>query len=98
MSISVFSPFALPTVFCSNSNLGFLTTFNADEYSYWTLLTAAERTAVKAEYAAAGISLCVSAFGSTEQPTTSGLNPVTLADTIAAAVRPLSVTYFLLPS
>jgi len=66
--------------------LSFLTTFNADEYANWIELTAADRAAIKAEYAAAGISLCVSAFGSTTEPTTAGLDPVEWADMIAAAV------------
>ncbi|KIK62369.1 carbohydrate-binding module family 5 protein [Collybiopsis luxurians FD-317 M1] len=67
-------------------NLAFLTTFNADNYGIWVSLTDAERAAVKAEYAAAGIKLCVSAFGSTEEPTNAGLDPVSLANTVAAAV------------
>lgn len=75
-----------------NSLLSFLTTFNADEYANWIELTAADRAAVKAEYAAAGISLCVSAFGSTTEPTTAGLDPVEWADMIAAAVRSCSTS------
>jgi hypothetical protein len=49
--------------------------FKAQE---WTTYTDAQRATVKAQYAAAGIKLIVSAFGSTETPTTSGINPVTM--------------------
>ncbi|KIK62368.1 carbohydrate-binding module family 5 protein [Collybiopsis luxurians FD-317 M1] len=67
-------------------NIAFLTTYNADNYGYWVQMTAAERAAVKAEYAAAGIKLCVAAFGATEEPTNAGLDPVSLANSVAAAV------------
>ncbi|KAG7444943.1 glycoside hydrolase [Guyanagaster necrorhizus] len=52
----------------------------------WTTLTSSERSAVKSEYAAAGISLIVSAFGSTDVPTTTGADPVATANTMAAWV------------
>ncbi|KAJ7504342.1 glycoside hydrolase family 18 protein [Mycena galericulata] len=54
-----------------------------DKVYEWTTLTAAQRTAVKAQYAAAGVKVMISAFGSSDQPTTSNINPVTMATTIA---------------
>ena len=53
----------------------------------WTLITAAQRAAIKSQYAAAGISLVVSAFGSTDAPTSSGADPVATANTMAAWVK-----------
>lgn len=44
----------------------------ADNAQAWMELTAAQRSTVKAQYAAAGISLMVSAFGSTDTPTSCG--------------------------
>lgn len=44
----------------------------------WTTLTDAQRASVKAQYAAAGIKLVVSVFGSTDVPTSTGVNPVTM--------------------
>ncbi|TFK53391.1 glycoside hydrolase [Heliocybe sulcata] len=58
-----------------------------DKAEEWTTLTAAERSTVLSQYHAAGISLVVSVFGSTDVPTSSGANPVTTADTIAAWVK-----------
>ncbi|KAJ6610196.1 glycoside hydrolase [Mycena sp. CBHHK59/15] len=66
--------------------LGFLLTEGAWDKARayeWTTLTAAQRATVKAQYAAAGIKLLVSAFGSTDVPTSSGVNPVTMATTMA---------------
>ncbi|KAJ7760585.1 glycoside hydrolase family 18 protein [Mycena metata] len=54
-----------------------------DKAEEWVQLTAAQRASIKAEYAAAGIKLLVSVFGSTDEPTTLGSNPVTLATTMA---------------
>lgn len=55
------------------SILGFYIDSGAtDNVIGWTQLSATERASIKEEYAAAGISLMISAFGSTEQPTTSG--------------------------
>ncbi|KAJ7091500.1 glycoside hydrolase [Mycena belliarum] len=60
--------------------LSFLLTEGAwDKASEWTTLTAAQRATVKAQYAAAGIRLLVSAFGSTDVPTTSGADPIATA-------------------
>ncbi|EIN12384.1 glycoside hydrolase family 18 protein [Punctularia strigosozonata HHB-11173 SS5] len=68
--------------------LSFLLTEGAfDKAEEWTQLTAAERTSVKAEYAAAGIKLMVSAFGSTDAPTSTGADPVGVANTFAAWVK-----------
>jgi chitinase len=52
----------------------------------WTQLTAAQRSSLKASYNAAGIKLVVSAFGSTDAPTSSGADPVATANTMAAWV------------
>ncbi|KAK0217904.1 glycoside hydrolase family 18 protein [Armillaria fumosa] len=57
-----------------------------DKAAEWASLTSSERSAVKAQYAAAGISLMVSAFGSTDTPTTAGADPVATANTMAAWV------------
>jgi hypothetical protein len=44
----------------------------------WTSLSAADRATIKAQYAAAGIKLIVSAFGSSDVPTSSGVDPVAM--------------------
>lgn len=67
--------------------LSFLLTEGAwDKAAEWVSLTSSERSAIKAQYAAAGISLIVSAFGSTDIPTTAGADPVATANTMAAWV------------
>lgn len=53
----------------------------------WASLTDAVRSTIKAQYAAAGIKLLVSVFGSTDTPTTSGADPVATANTFAAWVK-----------
>ncbi|EGO22388.1 glycoside hydrolase family 18 protein [Serpula lacrymans var. lacrymans S7.9] len=58
----------------------------ADQAVEWSSLTAANRQTFKTEYSAAGISLIVSAFGSTEAPTSSGEDPTTTANNLAAWV------------
>ena len=58
-----------------------------DKAEEWTQLTAAQRSSVKAQYAAAGISLVVSAFGSTDAPTSTGVDPTSIANTMAAWVK-----------
>ncbi|KAJ7155373.1 glycoside hydrolase family 18 protein [Mycena crocata] len=64
--------------------LSFLLTEGAFDKAFeWTSLTAAQRASVKAQYAAAGIKLIVSVFGSTDVPTSSNVNPVTMATTMA---------------
>lgn len=57
-----------------------------DKAEEWTQLTADERSTVKAQYEAAGISLIVSLFGSTDAPTSTGADPVATAKTMAAWV------------
>ncbi|KAI0705198.1 glycoside hydrolase family 18 protein [Cytidiella melzeri] len=58
-----------------------------DKAEEWTTLTAAQRTTVKSQYSAAGIKLIVSAFGSTDVPTSTGADPVATANTFAAWVK-----------
>ncbi|KAH7925802.1 glycoside hydrolase family 18 protein [Leucogyrophana mollusca] len=58
----------------------------ADQAQEWEELTASERSTILAEYDAAGISLIVSLFGSTETPTSSGYDPIDTANTMAAWV------------
>jgi hypothetical protein len=52
----------------------------------WTTLTDAQRASVKAQYNAAGIKLVVSVFGSTDVPTSSGVNPVTMVQWIPNSI------------
>ncbi|KAL1943057.1 hypothetical protein VTO73DRAFT_4728 [Trametes versicolor] len=59
----------------------------ADKAVEWTWLTADQRATVKSQYADAGVSLVVSAFGSTDAPTSSGADPVGTANTMAAWVK-----------
>ena len=59
----------------------------ADQAQEWASLTSSQRTTIKSQYAAAGISLLVSLFGSTESPTSSGFDPVDTANTMAAWVK-----------
>lgn len=70
------------------SALSFLLTDGAfDKALEWTTLTAAQRSTVKSQYAAAGVKLIVSLFGSTDAPTTNGADPVATANTMAAWVK-----------
>ncbi|KIJ19596.1 carbohydrate-binding module family 5 protein [Paxillus involutus ATCC 200175] len=67
--------------------LSFLESYGAaDQAQEWQELTASERTSILDEYNAAGISLIVSLFGSTETPTSSGYDPIGTANTMAAWV------------
>lgn len=50
-------------------------------------MSAAQRSSIKSQYSAAGIKLIVSAFGSTDAPTTSGADPIGTANTMAAFVK-----------
>ena len=59
---------------------------SVDEAQNWQELTSSERSSYLSEYNAAGISLIVSGFGSTETPTSSGYDAVTTANTMAAWV------------
>lgn len=54
-------------------------------------MTAGERSALKAQYAAAGIKLTVSLFGSSDVPTTVNADPVQTAQTMAAWVKQYSL-------
>ncbi|EJU00710.1 glycoside hydrolase [Dacryopinax primogenitus] len=68
--------------------LSFVTASGAvDQAQNWEELDATTRSTIKSEYAAAGIKLMVSAFGSTETPTSSGDDPTDTANTIAAWVQ-----------
>ncbi|KAJ3560713.1 hypothetical protein NP233_g10657 [Leucocoprinus birnbaumii] len=68
--------------------LSFLLTEGAfDKAAEWTQLTAAQRSSVKSQYAAAGISLIVSLFGATDAPTSTGADPIATANTMAAWVK-----------
>ncbi|KAF8809476.1 glycoside hydrolase family 18 protein [Phlegmacium glaucopus] len=58
-----------------------------DKAEEWTQLTAAQRASVKSQYAAAGIKIIVSLFGSTDVPTSSGADPIATANTMAAWVK-----------
>jgi len=67
--------------------LSFLEAYGAaDQAQEWEQLTASERSSILSEYEAAGISLIVSLFGSTETPTSSGYDPIATANTMAAWV------------
>ncbi|KAG1776462.1 glycoside hydrolase family 18 protein [Suillus placidus] len=55
----------------------------ADQAEEWALLDDTTRASIKASYQNAGISLIVSAFGSTDVPTTEGYDPTTLANSLA---------------
>ncbi|KAF9244465.1 glycoside hydrolase family 18 protein [Melanogaster broomeanus] len=67
--------------------LSFLESYGpADQAQEWAELTASERASILQEYDAAGISLIVSLFGSTETPTSSGYDPIGTANTMAAWV------------
>ncbi|KAJ6581556.1 glycoside hydrolase superfamily [Mycena capillaripes] len=58
-----------------------------DKAFKWTTYTDADRATIKAQYAADGIKLMVSAFGSSDVSTSSGVNPITMATTMANWVK-----------
>ncbi|KAF8313992.1 glycoside hydrolase family 18 protein, partial [Clavulina sp. PMI_390] len=64
-----------------------LATGTADQAQEWTLLDAATRSSTHSAYSAAGINLMVSAFGSTENPTSSGFDAAGTANTMASWVK-----------
>lgn len=69
------------------SIVAFLLTEGAwDNAQGWASLTADERNTTKAAYNDAGIALMVSAFGSSDTPTSSGTDPTDTANTMAAWV------------
>jgi chitinase len=63
-----------------------LTSGAADMALGWEQLSDMERTSYIQEYNAAGISLIVSAFGATEEPTSSGANSTVVARNLASWV------------
>ena len=70
------------------SALSFLLVGGAwDTAGSWAALTADERTAIKHKYSAAGIKLVVAAFGSTDTPTSAGLDPIAVATTMGNWVK-----------
>lgn len=58
-----------------------------DKAYEWTTLSASGRSSVKSKYHAAGIKLMVAAFGSTDDPTTAGADPVATANSLASWVK-----------
>lgn len=58
-----------------------------DAAGSWATLTPEERATIKRRYATAGIKLIVSAFGSTDTPTSSGTDPVAVATTMGNWVK-----------
>ncbi|KAI5122931.1 hypothetical protein M0805_007609 [Coniferiporia weirii] len=58
-----------------------------DQAQAWASLDSSTRQSLKSKYNAAGIKVIVSAFGSTETPTTSGQDATTLANTMAKFVK-----------
>ncbi|OJA17086.1 hypothetical protein AZE42_13939, partial [Rhizopogon vesiculosus] len=63
-----------------------LTSGPADQADEWTLIDSAARASFISSYHDAGISLIVTAFGSTDAPTTEGYDPTTIANDLAAFV------------
>jgi chitinase len=59
---------------------------SADQVTEWQTLTSAQQQATRAAYNAAGIKLLVSAFGSTETPTSSGFDAAGTARQMASWV------------
>jgi len=68
--------------------LAFVLTSGAyDKAQEWASLSASERKSIKAKYAAAGIKLVISVFGSTDAPTSSGANAISTANKMAKFVK-----------
>ncbi|KAI0272598.1 glycoside hydrolase family 18 protein [Gloeopeniophorella convolvens] len=63
----------------------------ADQALEWQEISASDRSSIKSQYASAGIKLLVSAFGSTDAPTSEGKDPVATANTMAAWVKQYSL-------
>ncbi|KAF8576290.1 glycoside hydrolase family 18 protein [Ramaria rubella] len=59
----------------------------ADQADAWTQLSSSQRSSLKAAYKANNITLLVSAFGSTDSPTTDGKDPTALAESMASWVK-----------
>ncbi|KAI0742905.1 glycoside hydrolase [Daedaleopsis nitida] len=68
-------------------NLAFLLSDGPhDQVANWAALDPAHRKQLKQQYNQAGVSVVVSAFGETELPTTKGLDPATLANSMGQFV------------
>ncbi|KAJ7242176.1 glycoside hydrolase superfamily [Mycena haematopus] len=76
--LSGFNVFALAFIYSASLQ---------DNAATWAQLDAGTRSSIKAEYAAAGISLIVSAYGSGPNPTSAGDNPTAAANYIANYVK-----------
>ncbi|EIM90755.1 glycoside hydrolase [Stereum hirsutum FP-91666 SS1] len=72
-SVTGYNVFAMSFLLASGS---------ADQVTEWQTLTADQRSTIRSQYNAAGIALVASAFGGTEQPTSSGYSATTLATTM----------------
>lgn len=71
-----------------HSALSFLLLEGAwDQAEEWASLTADQRSTIKSQYNAAGVKLIVSAFGSSDAPTSAGADPIATANTMAAWVK-----------
>ena len=57
-----------------------------DQAAAWAALPDQQRATIKNEYSSAGIRLIVSAFGDSEQPTSSKADPVSTANSMAQFV------------
>ncbi|KAJ7482653.1 glycoside hydrolase family 18 protein [Mycena latifolia] len=77
-ALSGFNVFALAFIYSASLQ---------DNAATWAQLDAATRTSIKAEYAAAGISLIVSAYGAGPNPTSAGDDPTAAANFIANYVK-----------
>ena len=71
--------------FCCSA-LAFYTNSPLGQASTWASLSTSDRQAAKQAYNDAGISVIVSVFGDSIQPTTSGYDPTDLANDIASFV------------
>ena len=65
----------------------YLTSGPTDMAEAWQELAHDQRTSCLEEYKKAGISIIVSAFGSTDTPTSLGIDPVAMAHELASWVR-----------
>ncbi|KAJ7873427.1 glycoside hydrolase family 18 protein [Mycena leptocephala] len=77
-ALSGFNVFALAFIYSASLQ---------DNAATWAELDAATRASIKAEYAAAGISLIVSAYGAGPNPTSAGDDPTAAANFIANYVK-----------
>ena len=72
---------------CDSALSFLLSTGPADQAQGWAQLDADSRQKAKQQYNQAGIKVIVSAFGSTETPTTSGMDAAGVAKTMADWVK-----------